>query len=100
MAGYWTFRRYQWSGSRRRHLESLLRRRAGPNKLMNSRRLLRLDEVVLVQLHEGLHELGWNQPDIVALLVQRPAEEVGAGARLQPDQRGLYVRGVSLQLLL
>jgi hypothetical protein len=29
-----------------------------------------------------------------------PAEKVGAGARLQADQRGLHVRGVSQQLLL
>ena len=36
----------------------------------------------------------------MALPVQRPAEEMGAGARLQADQRGLHVRGVSQQLLL
>src|ERR1700677_4759833 len=61
---------------------------------------LRVDEVVLVRLHEGLHKLGRNQPDIVPLLAQRTAEEVSAGARLQADQRGLHVRGVSQQLLL
>ena len=67
---------------------------------MNTRRLLRFDEVVLVRLHEGLHKLGWNQPDIVPLLVQRPAEEVSPGARLHADQRALHVRGISQQLLL
>jgi hypothetical protein len=54
----------------------------------------------LFDFTKGFTNWGWNQLDIVPLLVQRPAEEVGAGARLQADQRGLHVRGVSLQLLL
>ena len=51
---------------------------------------LRVDKVVLVRLDEGLHELSRDQSDIMALLPQRSAKEVSAGAGLQSDQRGLH----------
>jgi hypothetical protein len=28
---------------------------------------LRVDEIILVELYQGLRQLGWNQPDIVPL---------------------------------
>jgi DNA-binding transcriptional LysR family regulator len=37
---------------------------------------LRIDEVVLVRLHKGLHEPGWDQPHIVTLLPQCPSQKV------------------------
>jgi len=36
----------------------------------------RIHEVVLVRLYKRLHELGCDQPHIVALLPQCPSEEV------------------------
>ena len=54
----------------------------------------------LVRLHKGLHELPWDQPNIVPLLTQSTAEEVSSGAGFQPDQRGLQVGRVGQQLLL
>ncbi len=39
-----------------------------------------IHEVVLVRLHERLHELTRDQPNIVPLLVQSTAKEVSSGA--------------------
>ncbi len=50
---------------------------------------LGIHEVVLVRLHKGLHELGCDQPNIVALLAQCPTQEMSPGASLQADQRSL-----------
>src|ERR1039458_2636498 len=58
-----------------------------------------VDEVVLVRLHEGLHELSWYQLDIVTLLPQRASEKVRSGAGLKPNQRCREVRGIDQKLL-
>jgi hypothetical protein len=47
---------------------------------------LRIDEVVLVGLHEGLHKLRFDQPDLVSLLPQCSAKEVRPGTGFQADQ--------------
>ena len=41
---------------------------------------LRIDKVVLVRLHERLHKLRRNQPNVVPLLAQRSAKKVSPGA--------------------
>ena len=61
---------------------------------------LGVHEIVLVGLHKGLHELGCDQPHVMALIPQRPAEEVRSRARLRANQRGLQVRRECQQLLL
>lgn len=50
-------------------------------------------KVVLVRLHKRLHELRRDQPGVVALLLQRPSEEMRSGTRFEADQRSLHVRG-------
>src|ERR1700688_120604 len=59
-----------------------------------------INEVVLVRLHEWLHELGSDQLYIVALFSQSTAKEMRPGTRLHPNQAGLQVRGEGNQLLL
>ena len=54
---------------------------------------LGIDEVVLVGLYEGLHELRGNQLHIMALCSQRSAEKVSTGTCLQADQGCLHLRG-------
>jgi hypothetical protein len=53
----------------------------------------RIQEVVLVGLHEGLYELGRDQPHVMALFSQHTSEEVRPGACLYTDQGRLHVRG-------
>ena len=60
----------------------------------------RIDKIVLVGLHKWLHELRCDQPHIVTLIAQRPAEEVRSRARLEANQRGLHVRRECEKLLL
>lgn len=52
------------------------------------------------QRHERLYKLPWNPAHIVALLAQSPAQQVSAGAGLEPNQRRLQVSRVRQQLLL
>ena len=61
---------------------------------------LSVHEVVLIGLHEWLHELPWDQLHIVALLAQSSTEKVGSGASFEPNQRSLQVSRVRQQLLL
>jgi len=61
---------------------------------------LGIKKVVLVGLHKWLHELSWDQLDIVALLLQRAPKEVSPRTCLHPDQRDLYVGCEGNKLLL
>jgi hypothetical protein len=56
-------------------------------------------KVVLVGLHEWLHELSGNQLHVVALFSQNTSEEVSAWTSLHPNQTGLHVRGEGDELL-
>ena len=51
------------------------------------------NEVVLVRLHERLHELRRNQLNVVTLLSQNTAQKVRSRAGFQTDQGGRHVRG-------
>ena len=59
----------------------------------------RIEEVVLVGLHERLYELGWNQLHVMALFSQGAAEKVSTRTCLHPDQGSLHVGGEGDELL-
>src|SRR5208337_3532011 len=57
------------------------------------------DEVVLFRLHEGLYELSWDKPDIMASLAQPASEKVSPRAGLKSSKRCREVRGIGQKLL-
>src|ERR1700733_7167130 len=57
-----------------------------------------INEVVLVRLHERLHELRRNQPYVVTLLSQNTPQKVRSRTGFQTDQGGRHVRGENNQL--
>jgi hypothetical protein len=59
----------------------------------------RIEEVVLVRLHVGLHKLGRDESHVVSLDAQSYADEVCSRAGLDANQRALQVGGVGQQLL-
>src|SRR5277367_1270656 len=60
----------------------------------------RIKEVVLVRLHEWLHELRRNQLHVMALFSQNTTEEVSTRTSLHPYQGRLHVSGEGDELLL
>ena len=59
-----------------------------------------IEEVVLVRLHERLHELSRNELYVMTLFAERTPQKVGTRTCLHPNQGGLQVGCESDQLLL
>jgi hypothetical protein len=59
-----------------------------------------IEKVVLVGLHERLHELSWDELHVMALLSQNPPKEVSPRTGFHPDQAGLHIGGEDDELLL
>jgi hypothetical protein len=59
-----------------------------------------IEKIVLVGLHERLHELGWNQLHVMTLFSQNSAKKVSPRTGFHPDQANLHVCGEGDELLL
>src|SRR5271155_5554020 len=55
--------------------------------------------VVLVRLAVALHELPWDQPNLMPLIAQQPSQAVRTAACLHADQRGCQLSAVGQKCL-